>query len=338
MGQDASDSGTRFEDRVTAVHGGLRLDVYLAGTIQDASRSFLKKLIKDGRVTVNTHVCMRPSRTMAPDDLVAVDLPPPPPSELVPEDIPLDILHEDGDILVVNKPSGLVVHPAPGHYTGTLVHAVLHHCRDFQRPTGDLSGHGADPVRPGIIHRLDRFTSGVMVVAKSQRAFNHLAKQASGHRFDRRYLALIRGEFTEDLGRIDATIGRSLSDRGRMTVTSVKSRKAITRFEVLERFGLASLVSLILDTGRTHQIRVHLRFAGHPVLGDPVYGITDFTAWRIGPELRAALKALEGQALHAETLGLEHPVLGERLTFSAPPPPDFQAALELLRTSANEGA
>jgi 23S rRNA pseudouridine1911/1915/1917 synthase len=313
---------------------GQRLDVFVAACAEDASRSYLQRLIKEGRVLLNGEPCTRPSHTVRTDDAIAVTFPPPPVSDLKPEDIPLDVLFEDADVLIVNKPSGLVVHPAPGHATGTLVNAVLHHCRDFQQPVGDLSGYGEDPMRPGIVHRLDRFTSGVMVVAKTQRAFNSLSRQAREHTFDRHYLALVRGRFKEDSGLVDATIGRSLSDRGRMNVTSVKARRAVTRFEVLEPLGPASLLRLTLETGRTHQIRVHMRFIGHPILGDPVYGITDYAKWIIAPATRKALKALKGQALHAELLGIEHPVTGERMKFTAPPPPDFQAVWDALRLEA----
>lgn len=317
-------SQTLFEDTVSEDFERFRLDVYLAEVIEDASRSFLKRLIKDGRVTVNGGVCTRPGRAMTAGDAVSVDIPPPPETDLVPEDIPLDILFQDDDVVVVNKPSGLVVHPAPGHYTGTLLNALLHHCPDFQRSGTDLS-------RPGIVHRLDRFTSGVLVVAKTARAFAALSEQARAHTFDRCYLALVRGAFSEERGRISATIGRSLSDPSRMSVTGIGGREAVTHFEVLERFGVACLVGVTLETGRTHQIRVHLRFAGHPVLGDPVYGVTEYAGWTISQETRAALEALVGQALHAEHLGFTHPASGERMSFTAPPPPDFQRALDALR-------
>ncbi|MBI5093573.1 MAG: RluA family pseudouridine synthase [Candidatus Hydrogenedentes bacterium] len=314
-----------FEEIVDESGERLRLDVYLTERIEDASRSFIKKLIKDERVSVNGGVCTRPGRSMTAGDKVCVEIPPPPDTRPAAEDIPLDILYQDDDVLVVNKPQGLCVHPAPGNYTGTLVNAVLFHCPDFESP-------GADLGRPGIVHRLDMHTSGALVVAKTQRAFNGLAKQARDHTFDRRYLALVRGEFPEDSGRINATVGRSLSDRTKMSVTGVHGREAVTRFEVLERFGVASLVALILETGRTHQIRVHLRFAQHPVLGDPVYGVTDFRSWAVSDEVRAALDALRGQALHAERLGFEHPVSGKQMTFTAAPPADFQRALDALRT------
>lgn len=310
---------------------GLRLDQFLARYIEDASRSLLKTVIKEKNVTVNGQTIKRPSRNMHPGDVVTITLPPPPISHLVPEDIPLDVLFEDDDILIINKPSGLVVHPAPGHYTGTLVQAVLHHCPKFESPSGDLSGYGVDPMRPGIVHRLDRYTSGVMVVGKTQVGFSHLSKQAREHTFDRHYLALVRGEFEEDSGVINAPIGRSLSQRGKMAVTSVKGKDAITHFKVIERYGVASLIKLRLDTGRTHQIRVHARFAGRPILGDPLYGVTDFGKWDITTELRAALKRLEGQALHAELLGIEHPITHERMTLTAPPPEDFQKVRELLQ-------
>ncbi|MFP6615225.1 MAG: RluA family pseudouridine synthase [Candidatus Hydrogenedentota bacterium] len=318
-------SFTADEDNV-----GQRLDTFLAACIEDASRSLLKQVIKDQNVSINGEPAKRPSRKVQLGDIVSITLPPPPTSHLVPEDIPLDVLFEDEHILMINKSSGLVVHPAPGHYTGTLVQAVLHHCPKFERPSGDLSGFGADPMRPGIVHRLDRYTSGVMVVAKTQLAFNHLSKQAREHTFDRHYIALVRDEFTEDSGLVNATIGRSLSQRGKMAVTSVKGREAITRFQVLERFGVASLIKLQLETGRTHQIRVHMRFAGRPILGDTLYGVTDYAKWDIPLPLRTALKALEGQALHAELLGLEHPVTGERITETAPPPDDFQAVHDEL--------
>jgi 23S rRNA pseudouridine1911/1915/1917 synthase len=316
-----------FEDTVGKEHERLRLDVYLAEVIEDATRSFVKKVIKDGRVTVNAAVCARPARLMHPRERVTVSLPSQPEVPPSPEDIPLEILYQDQDLVVVNKPSGLIVHPAPGHPTGTLVNAILHHCPDFMRP-------GMDPVRPGIVHRLDKYTSGVLVVAKSQRGFNSLAAQAREHRFDRRYLALVRGEFQENRGRINASVGRSLTDRKRMSVTGVGGREAITNFEVIEEFGVASLIALRLETGRTHQIRVHLRFAGRPVLGDPVYGVTDFASWPVPPDVRAALEALQGQALHAERLGFEHPATGEPMAFTAPPPEDFNAVLQALRAFA----
>lgn len=314
---------------------GQRLDVFVASCAEDASRSYIQGLIREGRVSVDGAEQTRRSEKVHADQEIEVRFPPPPVSDLFPEDIPLDVLFEDADVLIVNKPSGLVVHPAPGHETGTLVNAVLHHCRDFERPIGDLSGYGEDPMRPGIVHRLDRFTSGVMVVAKSQRAFNSLSQQARDHAFERRYIALVRGKFKEPSGTINATIGRSLADRGRMSVTSVKARRAVTHFEVIERLGPASLVQLKLETGRTHQIRVHMRFIGHPILGDPVYGVVDYKHWRVTPDTRQTLLALEGQALHAELLGIEHPVTGERLQFTAPPPEDFQAAVDALRLEAS---
>ena len=320
-GADASDV---FESIVDEAQQGLRLDVYLAGEIEDASRSFLKKVIKDGGVSINGSPCRRPSRAMALGEAVRAEMPPPPSTDAAPEDIPLEILYQDADVVVVNKPAGLVVHPAPGHYTGTLVNAVLFHCPDFKRPGGEAD-------RPGIVHRLDQYTSGVLVVAKSPRAFTHLSQQAREHTFDRRYLALVSGEFKEERGRIDAPMGRSTADPTRMTITGLQGRDAVTHFEVLERFGCASLVGLQLETGRTHQVRVHLRYAGRPVLGDTVYGVSDFSKWPVRAEAKEILRQLEGQALHAERLGFTHPATGERLSFSAPLPPDFQNALDVLR-------
>jgi 23S rRNA pseudouridine1911/1915/1917 synthase len=325
-----------FEDIVGEEHERFRLDVYLAEVIEvggwtagsrlrDASRSYVKKLIKDGLVRVNGGVCTRPGRTMTAGDKVNVEIPAPPPALPQPENIPIDIVYQDSEVIVVNKPSGLVVHPAPGHFEGTLVNTVLFHCPDFQSP-------GTDMTRPGIVHRIDRFTSGLLVIAKTPRAFASLSEQAREHAFDRRYLALVRGEFPEDCGRINVPIGRSISDPSRMSVTGIKGREAVTRFEVLERFVRACLVALVLETGRTHQIRVHLRFAGHPVLGDPVYGSTDYSAWKHDERVASALASLHGQALHAERLGFIHPRTGQEMRFTVPPPPDFAAALDALRS------
>jgi len=313
-----------YRETVEEGSDGLRLDVFLTECVEDASRSFIQKAIKGSLVTVNGQVCKRPSRCVALGDVIDAELPPQPTTELTPENIPLEVLYEDADVLVVNKPAGLVVHPAPGHGGGTLVNAVLFHCPDFQRP-------GEDVTRPGIVHRLDRDTSGVMVVAKSPRAYQSLGRQAREHAFERCYLALAQGEFPEERGRINAAVGRSMTDRKRMSVTGAHSREAITNFEVLERFGVACLVRLQLETGRTHQIRVHLRFAGHPVLGDPVYGVVDFRSWNVSDATKAALHKLEGQALHAALLGFAHPADGKVMRFQTALPSDFQAALDALR-------
>ena len=329
MSSDDQDRDPVSRYVVSAEETGLRLDVFLAARIEDASRSLIKQAIKDEAVTVKGRVVKRPGRGLSEGDEIEVRLPPVPVTELLPEDIPLDIVFEDSDILVVNKPSGLVVHPAPGHPTGTLVNAVLHHCADFERP-GSKEGDDNDYLRPGIVHRLDRFTTGVMVVAKTRHAFDSLSDQARRHAFERRYVALIQGEFKEDSGVIRASIGRSLSDRKRMSVTSVNAREAVTRFRVRERFGVASYIELRLETGRTHQIRVHLRFAGHPILGDTMYGVTDYSHWAVGQAAREALEGLAEQALHAELLGLVHPRTLENLRFEAPPPPDFQEVLTKL--------
>lgn len=306
---------------------GMRLDIFLAEQIEDASRSFLQRLIKEEQVLLNGQVCKKPGRHVQLEEQVSITLPPAPPEEPIAEDIPLDVLYEDEVVILVNKSPGMVVHPAPGHNSGTLVNALLHRCPEM-RDTGE------EIFRPGIVHRLDRDTSGVMVAAKTPEAFAHLAEQAAAHTFDRRYLALVRGAFPEERGRIEAGIGRSLSDRSKMAVTTVRAKTAITHFEVLERFGAASLVALQLETGRTHQIRVHMRFAGRPVLGDPVYGTTEIRGVPLSPACHDALKGLIGQALHAESLGITHPVTRERMHFKAPPPEDFQRMLDALREFA----
>lgn len=314
-----------FQFVVEPEQAGLRLDIFLAEQMEDSSRSFIKKLIKDGHVLLNGEPITKPGQALREGEALDVTVPAPPPALPEPEDIPLDILFEDKHLVIVNKPAGLVVHPAPGNHNGTLVNALLFHCKDFARSGSDLT-------RPGIVHRLDRDTSGVMVVAKTHKSFIHLAAQAADHSFDRRYLALVRGEFPEDQGRIVASIGRSLVDRSRMAVTGIYGKEAVTNFSVLERFGAASLVRLELETGRTHQIRVHMRFAGRPVLGDPTYGATDYRGLHLPDPVNAALEALQGQALHAEHLGITHPETGKRIAFTTPPPADFQAALEALRT------
>jgi len=328
---DSDSKSAPLEFEAEAAEAGLRLDVFLAGRLEDISRNVVQSAIKAGLVTVNGKPAPRPSRNTSEGDSVTIALPPPATIKLTPEDIPLDILFQDAQVLVVNKPAGLVVHPAPGHASGTLVNAVLYHCPDFQRPLGAEEGGDEAWIRPGIVHRLDRDTSGVMIVAKTPLALDRLGRQAREHSFERRYVALVKGEFQEEAGVIRAAIGRSTGDRKKMGIHSPLSREAITRYRVLERFGVASMVSLELETGRTHQIRVHMRYVGRPVLGDPLYGITDFSEWDIPVELRRAFEGLKGQALHAELLGFEHPTTGERLQFSAPPPDDFVRALQALR-------
>lgn len=290
-----------------------RLDVFLAGCFPDLTRSRCQTLIAQGQAEVEGRP-ERASYRVKAGERVTLDLPDPTPSELVPEDIPLDIVYEDADILVVNKPRGMVVHPAAGNETGTLVQALLHHCHD-------LSGIGGE-ARPGIVHRIDKDTTGLLVVAKRDAAHQALAAQIQDKTCRRIYWALVEGRMPRDAGSVDAPIGRSPSDRKRMAVVE-RGRQAITHYRVLERFEHETLVECRLTTGRTHQIRVHMAFLGHPVVGDPVYGF------------KKQRYRLSGQLLHAARLELIHPRTGAPMAFEAPLPEDFDSLLQKLRKSSS---
>ena len=292
---------------------GLRLDKALGIALAEEglSRSAVQNLCQDGGVRVNGKPGGK-STLVKQGDLLTVALPDPVELEVLPEEIPLDIVYEDGWLLVVNKPKGMVVHPAPGNYTGTLVNALLWHCR------GSLSGING-VIRPGIVHRIDKDTSGLLIVAKNDRAHQALAEQIKAHTFTREYEAIVHGHFRESSFTVDAPIGRSPGDRKKMAVTAKNSRNAVTHVEVLEELPGFSHIRCRLETGRTHQIRVHLAYLGHPVLGDVVYG----------PK-KPALDT-RGQCLHARTIGFIHPGTGEELFFSSSLPDYFTAALETLR-------
>lgn len=289
---------------------GARLDLALA-SLADLSRSQARRWIDEGRVRVNDRVPQASSRVQA-GDLVEAQPPEPQACDLAPEALPLAILHEDEDLVVIDKPAGLVVHPAPGHPAGTLVNALLHHC-------ADLAGVGG-VLRPGIVHRLDRGTSGVLVVAKCDEAHRALARQFHDHSVERIYHALVRGLPGGERGRVDRPIGRHLRDRKRMSVATRHGREAHTAWQLLRRFPKSerSWLEVRPETGRTHQIRVHLASAGLPIVGDPVYG------------RRASGDSLARPALHASVLGFDHPRGGRRLRFEAPPPADLRALLDQL--------
>ncbi len=298
---------------------GLRLDAFLAKR-PDLSRSAAARLIEEGAVLVNGHPEKR-SYLLLAGDVVSLTLKEPTKSEVLPENIPLDIVYEDGDIVVVNKPKGMVVHPAPGNPTGTLVNALLHHCH------GSLSGIGGIE-RPGIVHRIDKETSGLLVVAKNDAAHRALAAALEVHDVRREYHALVTGGFADDEGTVDLPIGRHPVDRKRMAVLREgqgKAREAITHYRVLERFGGITHLLLRLETGRTHQIRVHMSHLSHPLIGDTVYG-----GGRTPFERRHAA-LLEGQCLHAAALTLPHPRTGEWLRFESPLPENFEKLLKILR-------
>ena len=280
------------------------------------SRSSAAKLCEDGRVTVGGK-SVKKNYILREGESVVVVRPEPLPDEVVPENIPLDVIYEDADIIVVNKPSGMVVHPAPGNMTGTLVSALLYHCGS------SLSGIGGVQ-RPGIVHRIDKDTSGLLVVAKNDNAHRSLSEQIALHTAYRRYMALCVGSPREDSGTVDAPIGRHPVDRKRMAIVG-GGREAVTHWTVTERFHGKSLIECKLETGRTHQIRVHMSSIGHPVLGDSVYG---------GDKCRAAkehAKYLSGQALHAYRLELDHPRTGERMSFEAPLPSEMLRLIEIFR-------
>ena len=307
-------------------HSGKRLDQFLMGATEGVSRTYLQKLIRDGAVTVNDKVSKQPSWTLRSGDQVCLSLPDARPLEtLKPEDIPLDILYEDSHLIVLNKPAGMLVHPASGVNFGTLVNALL-------APCTDLSGIGGIE-RPGIVHRLDKDTSGVLVVAKTDVVHRKLSLQFEKHTITRQYVAIVCGVPAEITGTIDAQIARSRRDRRRMTTVKNSGRHAVTHYQVLEIYNKFSLVQLTLETGRLHQIRVHLQHIGHPVAGDAIYG-GDQRALNDADTLplKHALIHLKRQALHARTLQFEHPVTHERIIFSAPKPADMERLVDALRT------
>ncbi len=298
---------------ITEADGRQRLDKLLAVRLPELTRSYIQKLFEDGRITLDDKT-VKPSAKAGPGSIVTIRLPEPETSEAVPQDIPLDILYEDADIIVVNKPKGMVVHPAPGHPDGTLVNALMFHCGD------ELSGIGGVQ-RPGIVHRIDRNTTGSLIICKNDKAHQCIAQQLAVHSITRAYRAIVHGNIREDSGTVVTTIGRHPVRRKEMAVNVSGGKTAVTHFQVLERFGDYTYVECRLETGRTHQIRVHMKHIGHPVLGDDVYG-----------PAKCPVPHLEGQTLHAMTLGIRHPSTGEYMEFTAPLPEYFERLLEKLRT------
>ena len=295
---------------------GTRIDKFLADACPDLSRSFLQKLLKESSVTADGKA-VKSSFKVNGGETIAFEVPKPQEAAIEAENIPLDILYEDSDIILVNKPKGMVVHPAAGHYTGTLVNALMYHCKD------QLSGING-VMRPGIVHRIDMNTTGVLVVCKNDFAHNSLAEQLKVHSITRVYYAIVVGNLREDEGTVHAPIGRHPTDRKKMSIHSKQGRDAITHYRVLERFGAYTFIECRLETGRTHQIRVHMASIGHPLLGDEVYGPARLPF------------SLEGQTLHAGVLGFIHPRTGEYVEFSAPLPAYFEELLEKLRKKAGK--
>lgn len=291
-----------------AEDAGTRADVFLAAKL-GVSRSNMQKLLEDGRVKRSEKIIKANYKVRA-GEMFVVDIPEPEPIEAVPENIPLDIIYEDDDVVVLNKARGMVVHPAPGNYTGTLVNALLYHC-------SNLSGINS-AIRPGIVHRLDKDTSGIMIVAKNDAAHISLSQQIQSKTAVRTYLAVVRGNIKTDSGTIETQIARDKTDRKKMAVVKAGGRDAITNYEVLERFGKYTLVRCKLRTGRTHQIRVHMEYLGYPLVGDPKYSPmkTPF--------------GIKGQALHSHTLEFTHPRTGERMKFEAPLPEDMHKIITRL--------
>lgn len=291
---------------------GERIDKYLSEEFAERSRSFLQKLIKEQYVKVNGKP-VKASYRLVLGDSVSISFPEPEKPDIIAENIPLSILYEDSDIIVVNKPKQMVVHPAPGHYSGTLVNALLYHCSD------NLSGINGS-MRPGIVHRIDMDTTGSLVVCKNDAAHQALSKQLKEHSIHRIYEAIVHGNLKEDSGRIDAPIGRHPTERKKMSTLAKNGRDAVTHYRVLERFGNYTYIQCRLETGRTHQVRVHMASIAHPLLGDSVYGLK-----------KCPILGLQGQTLHAKTLGFIHPKTGEYMEFTAPLPEYFHTVLDKLR-------
>ena len=300
--------------QTTTENAGTRLDAFLAAELEEVTRSAAQRLIEEGRVTVNGKTAAKSSK-LTGREVIEVALPEPEAIEAVPQDIPLDVVYEDEDVIVVNKPVGLVVHPAPGHPDGTLVNALLYHCGD------SLSGIGGR-LRPGIVHRIDRDTSGLIIAAKNDFAHQALAAQLQDHTLARTYEAVVIGNLCEDSGTVDAPIGRHHTDRKKMAVTPHGGRSAVTHYEVLERYQGYTHVRCKLETGRTHQIRVHMAHIGHPIYGDTVYGN------------KKPMAGMTGQCLHAVGLRFIHPRTNEAVELSCDINEEFRALLRKLRNQA----
>lgn len=303
----------RFEFVCEAENKGERIDSFLSKKCEDFSRSAITKNVEKGLVTVNDKAVSK-SYKLSVGDLVVMSVEAPVELDVVPQDIPLDIVYEDDDLLVINKPKGMVVHPAAGNYTDTLVNALMFHCKD------SLSGING-VLRPGIVHRIDKNTSGLLIVAKNDKSHNHLALQIKEHSFTREYVTVVYGNIKDDNGTVDAPIGRHPVDRKKMCVINKNSKHAVTHYEVLERFNGFTMLRCKLETGRTHQIRVHMAYIGHPVAGDDVYGP------------KKVITALKGQCLHAQKIGFIHPTTSEYLEFTSDIPETFSTFVNKMRKS-----
>ena len=288
----------------------IRIDKFIANVASDLTRSRIQGLISDGNITVNDKI-VKANYKVREQDIINILIPDAVPVDIPAEDIPLDIVYEDDDILIVNKPKGMVVHPAPGHYTGTLVNALMHHCKD------NLSGINGE-LRPGIVHRIDMDTTGLLVVCKNDKAHNFVAEQLKEHSITRKYQAIVYNAFKDEEGTVEGNIGRHPNDRKKMTITP-NGKEAITHYKVLKNMGKYTLIECQLETGRTHQIRVHMSSINHPLLGDEIYGP------------KTCPFKLQGQVLHAKSLGFIHPTTKEYMEFSSPLPKYFQEILSKLR-------
>ena len=301
------------EYTVEESQSGMRLDKFLTEIYPDQTRSFLQKLVKSGEIKVNGKPVIKAGFVVEGGDQISASIPTPQAVEIEAENIPLDILYEDADVLIVNKPKGLVVHPSAGHYSGTLVNAIMYHCAD------SLSGINGE-IRPGIVHRIDMDTTGALIICKNDAAHVDIAEQIKEHTVTRRYRGIVCGVVKEDEGTIEGAIGRHPTQRKKMAINEKNGKPAITHYKVLQRFAKYTYMEFRLDTGRTHQIRVHMASIGHPLLGDELYG---------NPK-NLAMKGLQGQTLHAMVIGFVHPTTHEYMEFEAPLPEYFQNLLKKL--------